>query len=97
MDIIEPFFFAFILLNFCNSRSYFLFHNLYLRDSFRGREKGTLVQVVALFKCVVNVMKSSYFFRFKIDSYMALRPGEGPRALRFALWLEWQHFFGHFS
>ena len=37
-------------------------------------------------KCVATAMKSSYFFRLKFDSFMALRPGEGPRALRLALW-----------
>ena len=33
-------------------------------------------------KCVATAMKSSYFFRLKFDSFMALRPGEGPEGVQ---------------
>ena len=37
----------------------------------------------SFFKCAVNVIKSSYFFRLKYHSRTVLKPGEGARALRF--------------
>ena len=50
-----------------------------------GGKKG--VNSVAIdFYSVADVRKSKNFLRLKLHSFTAFKPGEGPRALRFALW-----------
>ena len=63
----------------------FISYAPYLQQILPGEGKRAYVLWRLIFNSVTDAMVSRYYFRLKIYSYMALRPGEGARALRFAL------------
>ncbi len=60
----------------------FISYAAYLQPTFPGEGKRALVRA-GNFESILYLLMSRYYYLIKIDSFMALRPGEGARALRF--------------